>query len=69
MFFKHYIFRLSGILTVETEKNHSFKDMLLQLAVKHIGLIHSILALSSKHIDFRSPYRVKFLREHPELDI
>lgn len=69
MFFEHYIFRLSGILTVETEKNHSFKDMLLQLAVKHIGLMHSILALSSKHIDFRSPYGVKFLREHPELDI
>ena len=69
MFFEHYIFRLSGILTVETERNHSFKDMLLQLAVKHIGLMHSILALSSKHIDFRSPYGVKFLREHPELDI
>ena len=69
MFFEHYIFRLSGILTVETEKNHSFKDMLLQLAVKHVGLMHSILALSSKHIDFRSPYGVKFLREHPDLDI
>ena len=69
MFFEHYIFTLSGILTVETEKNHSFKDMLLQLAVKHVGLMHSILALSSKHIDFRSPYGVKFLREHPDLDI
>jgi hypothetical protein len=69
MFFEHYIFRLSGILTVETDRNHSFKDMLLQYAVKHVGLMHSILALSSKHIDFRSPYGVKFLREHPDTDI
>lgn len=43
--------------------------MLLQLAVKHIGLMHSILALSSKHIDFSSPYGSKFLREHPDLDV
>ena len=69
MFFEHYIFRLSGIFTVEKERKHSFKDMLLQLAVKHVGLMHSILALSSKHIDFRSPYSIKFLREHPDLDV
>ncbi|CZR70255.1 uncharacterized protein PAC_20156 [Phialocephala subalpina] len=69
MFFEHYIFRLSRILTVETEENHPFKDTLLQLAVKHIGLMHSILALSSKHIDFRSSYGIRFLQDHPELDI
>jgi hypothetical protein len=69
MFFQHYIYRLSGILTVETEQKHSFKDMLLQLAVKHEGLMHSILALSGKHIDFRSEYGAKFLQEHPDLDI
>lgn len=69
MFFEHYIFRLSTIFTVEGEQNNAFKDMLLPMAVQHSGLMHSILALSSKHIDYRSPYGLKFLKEHPDVDV
>jgi hypothetical protein len=69
MFFEHYIFRLSSIFTVEGEQNNAFKCMLLPMAVQHPGLMHSILALSSKHIDYRSAYGIRFLKDHPEVDI
>lgn len=69
MFFQHYITRLSLKFTVEGEDNSAFKNMLLPIAMKHTGLMHSILAMSSKHIDFRSPYGLKFLQEHPSVDV
>jgi hypothetical protein len=39
------------------------------MAVQHPGLMHSILALASKHIDYCSPYGIKFLKDHPESNI
>lgn len=69
MFFEHYIFRLSTIFTAEGEESNAFKDILLPMAVEHPGLMHSILALSSKHIDYRSPYGVQFLKDHPEVNV
>ncbi|TVY82266.1 Transcriptional regulatory protein moc3 [Lachnellula suecica] len=69
MFFQHYITRLSLIFTVEGEQNSAFKNMLLPIALQHSGLMHSILALSGKHIDYRSPYGLQFLQEHPGVDV
>ncbi|KAF4634507.1 hypothetical protein G7Y89_g3606 [Cudoniella acicularis] len=69
MFFQHYITRLSLIFTVEGEQNSAFKNMLLPIALQHTGLMHSILALSSKHIDYRSPYGRDFLQQHPGIDV
>jgi hypothetical protein len=69
MFFHHYIYRLSSIFTVEAEQNNAFKSMLLPMAAQHAGLMHSILALSSKHIDYHSPYGIQFLQEHPDVDV
>ncbi|KAG9230043.1 fungal-specific transcription factor domain-containing protein [Amylocarpus encephaloides] len=69
MFFEHYITRLSLIFTVEGEQNSAFKNMLLPIALEHSGLMHSILALSSKHIDYRSPYGLQFLKRHPGIDV
>lgn len=69
MFFQHYITRLSLIFTVEGEQNSAFKKMLLPIALQHTGLMHSILALSSKHIDYRSPYGLHFLQQHPSVDV
>lgn len=68
MFFQHYITRLSLIFTVEGEQN-AFKNMLLPIALQHTGLMHSILALSGKHIDYRSPYGLQFLQQHPGIDV
>ncbi|KAI1260229.1 hypothetical protein F5Y18DRAFT_420190 [Xylariaceae sp. FL1019] len=61
VFFSHYIAHLSGVLTVEGQHKNAFKDMLLQMALEHRGLMHSILSLASKHIDFDTPYGNKLL--------
>jgi hypothetical protein len=34
-----------------------------------VNFLHSILALSSKHIDYASPYGAPVLREHPGVDV
>ncbi|KAF4986615.1 hypothetical protein FGRMN_10751 [Fusarium graminum] len=66
IFWKHYITHLSNVLTVEGEAKNAFKDIILQLANEHQGLMHSILAVSSKHIDWDTPYGAKLLSEHPQ---
>lgn len=69
VFLHHYISRLSIIFTLEGEHDSAFRNILLPMAQQHSGLMHSILALSSKHIDYTSPYGRKVLAEHPSLDI
>ncbi|KAJ3520375.1 hypothetical protein NM208_g13733 [Fusarium decemcellulare] len=66
VFWKHYITHLSNVLTVEGEAKNAFKDIILHLANKHQGLMHSILAVSSKHIDWDTPYGAKLLGENPQ---
>jgi hypothetical protein len=69
IFWKHYNERLSSVLTVEGEHKNAFKDMIVPIAVKHHGLMHSILSLSSKHIDYDTPYGVNLLRNNPSTDL
>lgn len=66
VFWKHYITHLSNVLTVEGEAKNAFKDIILHLANQHQGLMHSILAVSSKHIDWDTPYGAKLLADHPQ---
>ncbi|KPM38436.1 hypothetical protein AK830_g8134 [Neonectria ditissima] len=66
VFWKHYIANFSNLLTVEGEAKNAFKDIILQLANTHQGLMHSILAVSSKHIDLDTPYGAKILAENPQ---
>ncbi|KAI1367716.1 fungal-specific transcription factor domain-containing protein [Xylaria arbuscula] len=68
IFFSHYINHLSGVLTVEGQHRNAFKDMLLPMALEHRGLMHSILSLSSSHIDFGTPYGSKLLDSNPKVD-
>jgi hypothetical protein len=65
VFWRHYFHHFSNVLTVEGEAKNAFKDMILQLATKHKGLMHSILSVSSRHIDFDTPYGSKLLQDHP----
>ncbi|PKS11190.1 hypothetical protein jhhlp_002951 [Lomentospora prolificans] len=67
IFWKHYCTRLSNVLTVEGEHQNAFKDIVLQVATRHKGLMHSILALSSKHIDYATPYGAKILQDCPNV--
>ncbi|KJZ76806.1 hypothetical protein HIM_03683 [Hirsutella minnesotensis 3608] len=69
IFWKHYVKQLSNVLTVEGEAKNAFKDVILQLANKHQGLMHSVLALSSRHIDLQSPYGMRILRNHPTTSV
>ena len=64
LFWRHYFHRFSNVLTVEGEARNAFKDMILRLATKHKGLMHSILSVSSRHIDFGTPYGAKLLQDH-----
>lgn len=66
VFWKHYITHLSNVLTVEGEARNAFKDILLNLANQHQGLMHSILAVSSRHIDLDTPYGAKLLQDNPQ---
>lgn len=61
---RHYVSHLSNVLTVEGEAKNAFKDVILQLANQHQGLMHSVLALSSRHMDLSSPYGVRVLQSH-----
>jgi len=69
MFLDHYMTRLSYIFTVDGEQRNAFQDILFPMAVEHPGLMHSLLALSGKHIDFRSPTSLLYLENHPEVDV
>ncbi|KAK0725465.1 fungal-specific transcription factor domain-containing protein, partial [Lasiosphaeris hirsuta] len=65
IFWKHYNEHLSTVLTVEGEHKNAFKDMMIPIAVQHQGLMHSILSLASKHIDFETPYGINVMRNNP----
>ncbi|KAK4098732.1 hypothetical protein N658DRAFT_509353 [Parathielavia hyrcaniae] len=65
VFWKHYNEHLSSVLTVESEHKNAFKDLMIPIAIKHQGLMHSILSLASKHIDFETPYGIGILRKNP----
>jgi hypothetical protein len=69
IFFEHYIYRLSAVLTVEGPKENAFTSMLLPKAVEHKGLMHSILALSSTNIDFEAPYGRQLLVKNPNITV
>lgn len=69
IFWKHYNEHLSSVLTVEGEHKNAFKDMIVPIAVKHQGLMHSILSLSSKHIEYDTPYGLNLLRNNPSTSL
>lgn len=69
LFFKHYHERLSPVLTVEGDYRNAFRDLLVPIATKHQGLMHSILALSSKHLDRDAPYFAQYRRRFPTITI
>lgn len=69
IFLHHYISRLSIIFTLEGERDSAFRNILLPMAQQHSGLMHSILALSSKHLDYKSSYGLQILRDHPSIDV
>ncbi|KAJ3475484.1 hypothetical protein NLG97_g9443 [Lecanicillium saksenae] len=64
IFLGHYINRLSNVLTVEPESRNAFKRILLTLATEHQGVLHSVLSISSIHIDYTTPYGKMLLQQN-----
>ncbi len=62
IFWKHYNDHLSAVFTVEGEYRNAFRDLLVPLATRHPGMMHSILSLASRHLDYDTPYGEKLLR-------
>ncbi|KAH9904292.1 fungal-specific transcription factor domain-containing protein [Xylariomycetidae sp. FL2044] len=69
VFLNHYISHLSSVLTVEGQHKNAFKDIVLQMAVEHRGLMHSVLSLASRHIDYDTPYGVKILNSNTKVSL
>ncbi|RYO86762.1 hypothetical protein DL766_002882 [Monosporascus sp. MC13-8B] len=69
VFLDHYMNYVSGVLTVESEHKNAFKEMLLPMAVENGGLMHSILSMASRHIDYDAPYGKKILETHPKVSL
>lgn len=73
IFLKHYADCLSNVLTVESDSQNPFKNILFTLATSdqglpaatRQGLMHSILSISSIHIDLETVYGDALLRENP----
>ena len=69
VFLDHYINHVSGVLTVESQHKNAFKDMLLQMAVEHRGLMHSILSMASRHMDYDAPYCKKIIETNAKVSL
>ncbi|RYP18838.1 hypothetical protein DL765_003718 [Monosporascus sp. GIB2] len=69
VFLDHYMNYVSGVLTVESEHKNAFKEMLLPMALQNGGLMHSILSMASRHIDYDAPYGKKILETHPKVSL
>jgi hypothetical protein len=65
VFWKHYNEHLSTVLTVEGDHKNAFKDIMGPIAARQPGLMHSILSLASKHMDFDTPYGINVLKNNP----
>ena len=65
IFWKYYNEHLSAVLTVEGDHKNAFNELMIPIAVKHQGLMHSILSLASKHIDLDSPRGIAILGNNP----
>lgn len=54
-FLDHFVYELSGVLTIHDDDSNPFKDLLLPMATQHSGLMHSLMALSGSHIIAKEP--------------
>lgn len=52
-FLDHFNHTVSRILTLFTDESNPFKEILLPMAIRHKGLMHSLLCLSGSHLASR----------------
>ncbi|KAF2435999.1 hypothetical protein EJ08DRAFT_691893 [Tothia fuscella] len=54
-FFDHFNMHLSRVLSLFTDRQNPFKEILLPMATTHQGLMHSVLCLSGAHLVAKKP--------------
>ncbi|KAF2807685.1 uncharacterized protein BDZ99DRAFT_62615 [Mytilinidion resinicola] len=54
-FLDHFNFNVSRVLSLFTDKQNPFKEILLPMAIRHRGLMHSLLCLAGSHLAAREP--------------
>lgn len=69
VFWRHYNDHLSAVFTVEGERTNAFRDMLVPVASNHEGMMHSLLSLASRHLDYDTPYGAKILRRNTKVTV
>ncbi|KAF2088528.1 hypothetical protein K490DRAFT_39417 [Saccharata proteae CBS 121410] len=52
-FLDHFNFNISKVLSLFTDQRNPFKELLLPMAIRHRGLMHSLLCLSGSHLTAR----------------
>lgn len=54
-FLDHFNYNVSRVLSLFTDSQNPFKEILLPMAMRHRGLMHSLLCLSGSHLVARDP--------------
>ncbi|KAI9685767.1 MAG: hypothetical protein M1822_004327 [Bathelium mastoideum] len=55
IFLDHFNINVSRVLTVLTDEGNPFRTLLLPMALRHAGLMHSVLCLAGSHLIERHP--------------
>ncbi|KAI9706900.1 MAG: hypothetical protein M1820_004679 [Bogoriella megaspora] len=66
LFLDHFNINVSRVLTVLSEDGNPFRQLLLPMAIKHSGLMHSLLCLAGSHLVLKNPenYEYRSRRAH-----
>ncbi|KZF21761.1 hypothetical protein L228DRAFT_159356 [Xylona heveae TC161] len=80
VFLDHFVHRVSRVLTLINDESNPFKELLLPMAIRHRGLMHSILCLAGSHLgsvdkspaleerqNYHFEHAVRYLRTNKQL--
>ncbi|KAF2147040.1 uncharacterized protein K452DRAFT_217786 [Aplosporella prunicola CBS 121167] len=63
-FLNHFHYNVSRVLSLFTDQQNPFKELLLPMAMRHKGLMHSLLCLSGSHLASREANEAFEDRQH-----
>jgi hypothetical protein len=63
-FLDHFVYNFSRVLTLINDDSNPFKEIILPMATRHQGLMHSLMCLSGSHLSARDPEPSLKERQH-----
>lgn len=63
----YYLDHVSNVFTADGAHDNVFRTTVVPLATTHQAMMHSVLSLASRHINFDSPHVQKLLRRSPKV--